>query len=159
MGLCLWYLIGPKQISFMCRPEWFAGRLLYVIGSSVRLFVRLSIRLSVISSRLHLKVGWLHSSKIWTVIHHRGAHPSSIDITNPFGLGRGQNVGLWAFARFWLCCHQGHPCSINKFYCPITLKGFKKYIVDSGSRGQSSRSLFLLSTRENLIGTTHITVL
>ena len=129
----------------MRRPEWFAGALttrLYVIGLSVRLFVRLSICLSVISAHLQLKVGWLHSSQIWTAIHHRVAHPSSVDITCPFGFGRGQNVGLWAFAWFWLCCHQGHPCSINKFYCPITLKGFKKYIVDSGSRCQRSRSFF-----------------
>ena len=125
---------------------------IYVIRSSVRLFVRLSIRLSVISSPLHLKVGWLHSSQIWTVIHHRVAHPSSVDITCPFSLWRGQNVGLWAFAKFWLCCHQGHPCFINKFYCPITLKGFKKYIVDSGSRSQNSSQVFsfLLSTCENL---------
>ena len=97
------------------------GRLLYVIVSSVRLFVCLSIRWYVISSRLHLKCGWLHSSQIWTVIHHRVAHPSSVDITCPFGCGRGQTEGLWAFARFWLCCHQGHPCYINKFYCPINI--------------------------------------
>ena len=157
-----WYfldftLLTRNRLVFRRWPEWFA-RAFTICNWMVRpSFVRLFIRLSVISSRLHLKVWWLHSSQIWTAIHHRVARPSSVDITCPFGLGRGQNVGLWAFARFWLCFHQGHPCSINKFYCPITLKGFKKYIVDSGSGVKVQGHFCFCFYMWNLIGTTHIT--
>ena len=53
----------PETDEFLCDGlNGSLGRLLYVIGSSVHLFVRLSIGLSVISSRLHLKFGWLDSS-------------------------------------------------------------------------------------------------
>ena len=148
----------PETDQFLCAGlSGSPGRLLYVIGSFrpsfcsfIYPFVRYFPTLT--------SYGWLHSSQIWTVIHHRVTHPSSVDITCLFGLGRGQNVGFWYFARFWLCCHQGHPCFINKFYCPITLKEFKKYIVDSWSRGQSLRSFFAFYMW-NLIGTTHITAL
>ena len=65
----LWYfvretLLARNRLVFMRRPEWIAGAFTicnWIVRPS---FVRLSIRLSVISSRLHINVGWLHSSQI-----------------------------------------------------------------------------------------------
>ena len=55
----------PETDKFLCAGlNGSPGRLLYVIGSSFLLVVRLYIRLSIISSRLHLKFRWLHSSQI-----------------------------------------------------------------------------------------------
>ena len=57
-------LLARNRLVLCASLNGSPERLLYVIGSSVRLFVRLPIRLSVISSRLHLNFGWLHSSQI-----------------------------------------------------------------------------------------------
>ena len=35
------------------------------------------------------------------------------DITCPWGVGWGQNVGLRDFCHIWLCCRRGHPCFTN----------------------------------------------
>ena len=40
----------------------------------------------------------------WTVSSYKGCLHFS-DITSPWGLGCGKNVGLQDFARLWICCH------------------------------------------------------
>ena len=40
----------------------------------------------------------------WTVSSYKGCLHLS-DITSPWGLGCGKNVGLQDFARLWMCCH------------------------------------------------------
>ena len=91
-------------------PTWKVRRGHLVFGSSVRL----SVRLFVIPSRLHIKCNnWSFGGDTVTKLglHLRVTTPHWYHI--PLGMGRGQNLGLRDFAIFWLCCHRGHPCFTN----------------------------------------------
>ena len=76
-GLCI----------FMPRA-WKIRRGHLVIGSSVRLFVRLSVRNSVpLSNKVqYFKFGWGYIHQTWTVSSSKGCSHSS-DITCPWGWG------------------------------------------------------------------------
>ena len=72
--------------------------------SSVRLSVRPSVRNSVpiIDKVQYLKFGWSCSNLTWTVSSSKGCSHFT-DITCPWGVGRGQNVGLFFFVGDF--CH------------------------------------------------------
>ena len=99
-------------------PAWKVRRGHLVFGSSVRPSVRLSVCPSVrnsvplINKVQYLKFGWSYSNHTWTVSSSKGCSHFT-DITFPWGMGRGQNVGLRDFAIVWLCCRRGHPCFTN----------------------------------------------
>ena len=77
------------------------------------LVIGVSIHPSVMSSCLHKKcnnwsLGGDTVAKRGLYVHLMVAHPSYAP-----GGGAGQNVGLWDFAIFWLCCCRGHLCFTN----------------------------------------------
>ena len=79
-------------------------------ASSNRIAVRLSVRLSVCSSVRnsvpltikvqYLKFGWWYNYQTWTVSSSKGCLHFT-DITRPWGVGQGQNVGLRDFFHNW----------------------------------------------------------
>ena len=110
----------PQQL-FM-PPAWKVRRGHLVVGSSIRLSVHLSVCLSIrpsfsnsvpLANKVqYLKFGWWYSNQTWTVSSSKGCSHFT-DITCPWGIGRGQNLGLRDFAIFWLGCRRGHPCFTN----------------------------------------------
>ena len=86
----LWQDLSHCTIIFM-PPAWKVclGRL--VFGSPVRLFVRNSVPL--INKVQYLKFHWSYSDRTWTVSSSKGCSHFT-DITCPWGMGWGQNVGL-----------------------------------------------------------------
>ena len=76
-------------------------------GASSNRIVHPSVCLCIIPSRLHCAI-----LKVWVAIklpilqvHLRVTH-TSLTSHAPW-VGGGQNVKLWGFARFWLCCRRG----------------------------------------------------
>ena len=70
------------------------------VRPSVRPSVSLSVRNSVplINKVQYLKFGWPYSNQTWTVSSSKGSSHFT-DITCPWGVGRGQNVGLRDFCH------------------------------------------------------------
>ena len=83
-------------------PAWKVRRGHLVTGSSVRLSVCLSVRNSVpLTIKVqYLKFGWWYNYQTWTVSSSKGCSHFT-DITRPWGMGRGQNVGLRDFCHNW----------------------------------------------------------
>ena len=121
-----------SMIIFM-PPAWKVRRGHLVIGSSVRpsvrpsvcRFVCLSVRLSVRNSVpltikvQYLKFGWWYNYQTWTVSSSKGCSHFT-DITRPWGLGRGQNVGLRDFCHNWtLLPPGGIRVSQTHVYCLV----------------------------------------
>ena len=81
-------------------PAWKVRGGHLVIGSSVRLFVRPSVRNSVpLTNKVqYLKFGWWYSNQTWTVSSSMGSS-HFIDTTCPLGVGQGQNGGLRDFCH------------------------------------------------------------
>ena len=81
---------------------WKVRRGHLVIGSSVRPSVRLSVRNSVpLTIKVqYLKFGWWYNYQTWTVSSSKGCSHFT-DITRPWGVGWGQNVGLRDFCHNW----------------------------------------------------------
>ena len=96
-------------------PAWKDRRGHLVIGSSVRLSVRLlSVRNSVpLTNKVqYLKFWWWYSNRTWTVSSSMGFSHFT-DITCPWGWGGVKMWDLEIFAIFQLCCRRGHPCFTN----------------------------------------------
>ena len=86
----------------MPRPESSAGASSNrIVCRSVHLSVRLSVRNSVpLANKVrYLKFGRWYSKHTWNVSSSMGSSHFT-NITSPWGLGRGQNVGLTNFASF-----------------------------------------------------------
>ena len=87
-------------------PAWKVRRGHLVIGSSVRPSVCPSVCPSVRNSVpltikvQYLKFGWWYSNQTWTVSSSKGCSHFT-DITRPWGVGQGQNVGLRNFCHNW----------------------------------------------------------
>ena len=83
-------------------PAWKVRRGHLVIGSSVRPSVCPSVCNSVpLTIKVqYLKFGWVYNYQTWTVSSSKGCSHFT-DITRPWGVGQGQNVGLRDFCHNW----------------------------------------------------------
>ena len=109
-------------------PAWKVRRGHLVIGLSVRPSVCLSVCLSVcppvcpsvcnsvpLTIKVqYLKFGWWYNYQTWTVSSSKGCSHFT-DITRPWGVGQGQNVGLRDFCHNWTLLPPGHTCFTNTF--------------------------------------------
>ena len=83
-------------------------------GASSNRIVCLSIHNSApLANKVQFsKFGWSCSNQTWTVSSSKGCSHLT-DVSCPWGMGRGQNLGLREFAIVWHCCRWGHPCFTN----------------------------------------------
>ena len=77
-------IVRPSVCPFVCLS----------VCPSVRNSVPLTIKVQ------YLKFGWWYSYQTWTVSSSKGCSHFT-DITRPWGVGQGQNVGLRDFCHNW----------------------------------------------------------
>ena len=135
-------VIFLNSIIFM-PPAWKVRRGHLVIGSSVRPSVCPSVCPSVRNSVpltikvQYLKFGWWYNYQTWTVSSSKGCSHFT-DITRPWGVGQGQNVGLRDFCHNWTLLPPGasvfhkHMFLSRSWFMDkiITVLGYKYFITE-----------------------------
>ena len=108
--LCYFIRIFYFNFKWSHKLRFYAPGLKGPPGASSNRIVRLSVCLSVCPSVRnsvpltikvqYLKFGWWYNYQTWTVSSSKGCSHFT-DITRPWGVGQGQNVGLTDFCHNW----------------------------------------------------------